>query len=69
MWFFVVFVGFLLLAIAVLVYFNEGGPATIEIFTMIGLFTLFMYLGLWPLSAIVVIVWLCRKYLTAKRNR
>ena len=66
MWF---FVGFLLLAVAVLVYFNEGGPATIEIFLMIGLFTLFMYLELWPLSVIVIIVWLYRKYLNAKRNR
>ena len=66
MWF---FVGFLLLAIVVLVYFNEGGPATIEIFGMIGLFIFFMYLELWPLSAIVVIIWVYRKYLKAKRNR
>lgn len=66
MWF---FVGFLLLAIAVLVYFNEGGPATIEIFGMIGLFIFFMYLELWALSAIVVIIWVYRKYLKAKRNR
>lgn len=65
MWF---FVGFLLLAIAVLVYFNEGGLATIEVFVMIGLFILFMYLERWPLSAMVVILWAYRKYLKAKRN-
>lgn len=65
MWF---FVGFLLLAIAVLVYFNEGGLATIEVFGMIGLFILFMYLERWPLSAMVVILWAYRKYLKAKRN-
>lgn len=63
-----IFVAVLLVAIAALVYFNEGGPATIEIFVMIGLFVLFMVLDLWQISAVIVLVWGYRQYLKNKRK-
>lgn len=69
MWFMWMFVGVLLVAIAALVYFNEGGPATIEIFVMIGLVVLFMWLDLWQISAVVVLVWGYRQYLKNKRKK
>lgn len=56
------FVAILLLFIALLVYFNEGGRATVEIFVVIALFVLFVLWDLWMISAAIMIVWMYNKF-------
>lgn len=63
-----IFVGIMLLLIALLVYFNEGGRATIEIFIVIGLFILFILFDLWMISAVIIIVWGYNKFIHNKNR-
>lgn len=63
------FVTLLLLLIALLVYFNEGGRATVETFVVIGLFVLFILLDLWMISAVIMIVWVYNKFFKMNLKR
>lgn len=62
-----IFIGILLLMIAVLVYFNEGGRATAEIFIVLGLCLMFILLDLGLISAAVIIVWGYKKFIRGNK--